>query len=318
MQAINEPKIRVGVSSCLLGQNVRYDGGHKLDHFVTDVLGLYVEFIAVCPEAELGLGVPREPMHLQGDPQRPRMVTVHTNIDHTDAMEAWARTRVLALEDEDLCGFILKSKSPSCGKERVKVYDERGLFTRTGTGLFARILTDHFPLLPVDDEGRLNDPDLRENFIERLFVCRRWKELMAPGATREKLLNFHTRHKLLLMAHDPRRLRQLGNLVAEDAPLNDILAPYQTLLQETLSLIATVKKNVNVLQHILGYFKRQLGAEDKRELLDAIDNYRRGYVPLIVPITLVNHYVRKHQEGYLMAQWYLHPHPIELKLRNHA
>jgi uncharacterized protein YbgA (DUF1722 family)/uncharacterized protein YbbK (DUF523 family) len=315
-----ESSIKVGISSCLLGNKVRYDGSHKLDRFIVDTLGQYLEFAAVCPEAECGLGIPREPMRLVDSPQSPRLVTVRTLVDHTERMTQWARQRVVQLEQESLCGFIFKSGSPSSGMERVKVYGEQGIPQKHGVGLFARAFMEHFPLLPVEEEGRLHDPKLRENFVESLFVMKRWRELLAQGASLGKVVAFHTHHKLLMLAHSPRHYQAMGKLVAQGKTigLEGLLSGYQTLLLEGLKLKTTSKKNTNVLQHLLGYFKKQLSTDEKQELLEIIENYRDGHIPLIVPITLVNHYVRKYDQPYLKEQYYLHPHPVELQLRNHV
>ncbi|MFA4904549.1 MAG: DUF523 and DUF1722 domain-containing protein [Desulfobaccales bacterium] len=315
-------KIRLGISACLLGRQVRFDGGHQLDRFITGTLGHYVEFIPVCPEMECGLGVPREAMRLVGEPSAPRLVTVRTKIDHTERLVKWAENRVRELAQEDLCGFIFKSKSPSSGMERVKVYNEpaRGAPVTTGVGLFARIFMERFPLLPVEDEGRLHDPGLRENFIERIFVFQRWRELLAASPGRGGLVAFHTRHKLLILAHSAEHYRELGKLVAQakELPAPELYERYQSRLMEALRLKATPKKNTNVLHHLMGYFKQDLSAEEKQELLEIIDNYHQGYVPLVVPVTLINHYVRKYHQPYLQEQSYLHPHPVELQLRNHV
>ena len=313
-------KIKLGISSCLLGKKVRFDGGHRWDRFITDTLGNYVEFVAVCPEVESGLSVPREAMRLVGDPAQPRLLTMRTGIDHTERLVTWARRRVQELAAQDLCGFIFKSKSPSSGMARVKVYNDQGVPTPRGVGIFARIFMERFPGLPVADEGRLHNPALRENFIERLFVLKRWRELLAQNPGIGSLVDFHTRHKLLILAHSPSHYRDLGKLVARarEIPLKELSAGYQTLLLEALRLQATPRKNANVLYHLMGYFKKQLTADEKQELLEVIEAYRREYVPLIVPITLINHYVRKYREPYLKEQYYLNPHPLELKLRNHV
>ncbi len=313
-------KIRLGISSCLLGEKVRYDGGHKLDQFITGTLGKYVEFVPVCPEVECGLGVPREAMHLVAASDGPRLVTIRTQVDYTERMLAWTQNRLVELEREDLCGFIFKSGSPSSGMERVKIYRGRGEPARTGVGLFAREFMRHFPLLPVEDEGRLHDPALRENFLERLFTMQRWRETLFLGAKRGHLVDFHTRHKLLIMSHSPKHYGLLGKLVAQikEMPLPQVYEEYQTLLMEALRLKSTIKKNINVLHHVMGYFKRDLSPAEKSELLEIIENYRQGYIPLIVPLTLLNHYVRKYDQVYLKDQCYLNPHPIELKLRNHV
>ena len=313
-------KIKLGISTCLLGENVRYDGGHKLDRFLTDTLGQYVEYVPVCPEVECGLPVPRESMHLEGDPDSPRLVTIRTKQDMTDRMVQWAQKRVVELEKEDLCGFIFKSDSPSSGMERIRVYNEKGMPVKKGVGIFARIFMDHFPLLPVEDEGRLHDPELRENFIERIFTLKRWREVLGKKESRGNVVDFHTRHKLLILSHSPKHYQMMGKLVAQakDLPLKELYQQYQTLLMESLELKTTPKKNANVLQHMMGYFKEQLSSDEKQELLEVIDHYRQEYIPLIVPITLINHYVRKYDQPYLKKQIYLNPHPLELQLRNHV
>jgi len=315
-----ETRIRLGVSACLLGDNVRFDGGHKLDRFITDTLGQFVEYVPVCPEVECGLPVPREAMRLMGDPASPRLVTSRTNVEHTERMIAWARKRAAELEAEGLCGYIFKSNSPSSGMERVRVYDANGVPSKTGVGLFARIFMEHFPLLPVEDEGRLHDMKLRENFIERVFTLKRWRDTLAVGRTRGNLVAFHTRHKLLLLAHSPKHYREMGRLVAhaKELPPDELFPHYEAQLTEAMTLKATPAKHANVLHHLMGYFKEQLSPDEKQELLGAIESYRKGHVPLIVPVTLINHYVRKYDQPYLREQWYLNPHPIELQLRNHV
>ncbi len=313
-------KIKLGISTCLLGENVRYDGGHKLDRFLTETLGQYVEYVPVCPEVECGLPVPRESMHLEGDPDSPRLVTIRTKRDLTERMIQWARKRVAGLEKEGLCGFIFKSDSPSSGMERVRVYNEKGMPVKKGVGIFARIFMDHFPLLPIEDEGRLHDPKLRENFIERIFTLKRWREALERKKSRGNVVDFHTRHKLLILSHSPKHYQTMGKLVAraKDLPLKEFYRQYQTLLMESLELKTTPKKNTNVLQHMVGYFREQLSTDEKQELLEVIYHYRQEYVPLIGPITLIQHYVRKYDQPYLKQQVYLNPHPLELQLRNHV
>ena len=313
-------KIKLGISTCLLGENVRYDGGHKWDRFLTDTLGQYVEYVPVCPEVECGVGVPRESMHLEGDPESPRLVTIRTKQDMTDRMVKWAQKRVAELEKEDLCGFIFKSDSPSSGMERIRVYNEKGMPVKKGVGMFARIFMEHFSLLPVEDEGRLHDPKLRENFIEKIFTLKRWREVLVKREKRGEVVDFHTRHKLLILSHSPKYYQIVGKLVARaiDFPLNDLYQQYQTLLMESLELKTTAKKNANVLHHMMGYFREQLSFDEKQELLEVIDHYRGGYIPLVVPITLISHYVRKYDQPYLKQQIYLNPHPLELQLQNHV
>ncbi|MFO7765462.1 MAG: DUF523 and DUF1722 domain-containing protein [Pelovirga sp.] len=312
-------KIRLGISSCLLGAQVRYDGGHQLDRYLRDVLGDYVEYVPVCPEVEVGLPIPRETLRLvENDQQQVRLVFSRSGEDITERMEAWARERVRQLEKEQLDGFVFKSKSPSSGMERVKLYDRKGIPKKVGVGVFARHFKEHFPLLPVEEEGRLNDPRLRENFITAIFVLKRWRQMLDAGFSLGRLVEFHTCHKLLIMAHSPQHYRQMGKLVAagRDYSPDDLLETYLTELLTALRLKTTTKKQVNVMQHILGYFKRQLEADEKQEMLELIENYRLGLVPLIVPLTMFNHYIRKYDQPYLRRQYYLNPHPKELKLLN--
>ncbi len=314
-------KIKLGISACLLGEKVRFDGSHQWDRFITGTLGKYVDFVPVCPEVECGFGVPREPLRLAGNPDNPSLITVRTGVDHTDRMINWAKKRVKELEADELCGFIFKSDSPSNGLERVKVYNAQGVPVKKGVGIFARLFMEHFPLLPVEDEGRLHDLNLRENFIQRLFAFKRWREVASrKNGALANLITFHTWHKLLILSHSPQHYRVLGSLVAraKEIPIKELYSQYQTLLMEALRLKTTPKKNTNVLYHLMGFFKKDLSADEKQELLDIIDSYAQGYLPLIVPITLINHYVRKYRQPYLKDQYYLNPHPLDLQLRNHV
>jgi uncharacterized protein YbgA (DUF1722 family)/uncharacterized protein YbbK (DUF523 family) len=314
-----EERIRLGISTCLLGENVRYNGGHKLDHFLRDTLGQYIEYVPVCPEVEAGFGVPRETMHLEGSVDSPRLVKSRSKTDHTDQMLNWARKRVKQLEKENLCGFIFKKDSPSSGLMRVKVFNDKGMPEKKGVGLFARQFVDHFPLIPVEEEGRLHDPQLRENFIEQIFTLKRWRDSLLKDQGISGIVDFHSKNKLLLMAHSPEHARRMGKLVAAAAQKDreEFCREYEKELIDALRLKATVKKHVNVLQHIMGYFKKQLSSDEKQELLETFDRFKAGYLPLLVPITLLNHYIRKYDEKYLSQQTYLNPHPIELKLRTY-
>lgn len=311
--------IKIGISSCLLGNKVRFDGGHKHDRYITGTLGAYFEFVPVCPEVECGLSIPRESMRLVGDPESPRLITTKSGVDYTEKMNTWAQESLDSLAGENLCGFIFKSKSPSSGMERVKVYDHNNVPRAVGVGLFARALMQRFPTLPVEEEGRLHDLVLRENFIESVFVNRRWKGVIANFSA-QKLVAFHTDHKMLLRAHSEKHYRELGRIVAQAGSLepDSLVDVYQKNLMAAMKLKPTVKKHANVLLHIVGYFKKKLSSDEKQELLEVIDRFKKRHVPLIVPITLINHYVRKYDEPYLKQQHYLNPHPIELKLRNHA
>lgn len=313
------PKPLVGISACLLGENVRYDGGHKLDHYLADLLGNHVEFVSVCPEVECGLTVPREAMRLVEADGEIRLMTQKSQIDKTAQMKKWVGPKLRELSDLPLCGFIFKAKSPSSGLMRVKVYGKNGV-THNGVGLFAEGFIERFPLLPVEDDGRLHDPGLRENFIVRLFAVHRWQSFNSKQKSLKNLMEFHAAHKYLLMAHCPKTLKQLGALLAQGKqhPLPELYTAYFESFIQALQKLATVKKNTNVLMHIMGYFKKELGSEEKAELKELIENYHAEQVPLIVPLTLLNHYVRKYKPEYLQSQIYLNPHPLELMLRNHV
>jgi len=312
--------LRIGISACLLGQQVRYDGGHKRDRFLTDTFGLFVEWVPVCPEVEAGFGTPREAMRLVDDDGRLRLVTVKTGIDLTGQLERFARRRVEQLAAEELSGYVLKKDSPSCGVERVKVYNAHAAPSRSGQGLFAAALCARYPHLPVEEEGRLSDARLRENFVERVFAYRRLRELFTGRWTVGGLVRFHTAHKLTLMAHSVVAYRELGRLVAaaSTAKRSDLEGDYTRRFMTALAAIATPRRHTNVLQHMAGYLKTVLDADSKAELQGAIEDYHRGLVPLIVPITLLRHHIRHHGVAYLAGQTYLEPHPRELMLRNHV
>jgi uncharacterized protein YbgA (DUF1722 family)/uncharacterized protein YbbK (DUF523 family) len=313
-------EIKVGISSCLLGEAVRYDGGHQKDSYVTGALSRYFTWVSVCPEMELGLGAPRETLRLVGDAAAPRLVATQSGTDLTDAMDTYARARVGALGAAGLSGYILKRSSPSCGMERVKVYTEAGMPSRNGSGLFARRLMDTYPLLPVEEEGRLSDARLRDNFITRVFAYRRLRALEESGARAKDIVGFHTAHKFLLLAHSPVDYARLGRLLGnlKRLPRAGWLARYGEGFMRALAVGATTRKHVNALQHIMGFFKERLSTEEKRELLGHIGDFARGLVPLVVPITLINHYVARFAVSYVADQIYLSPHPKELMLRNHV
>lgn len=313
-------KIKLGISACLLGQPVRYDGGHKSDRFLTDVLGRHAEYTAVCPEVECGLPVPREPMRLEGDPKSPRLITIGSRIDLTGKILTWSRHRLEELESEQLCGFIFKSGSPSSGMERVNVFDASGILRKTGIGIFAHEFMKHFPMMPAEDDVRLQDQDVRENFIVRAFAYRRLLDLLARGKNLAALIDFHSRHKLLFMAHSPKLYRELGRLVSagKHDPIEELYDRYSQLMTAALKLKATTPKNTNVLQHMTGYFKKLISPGEKRELCDAVDQYHSGHIPLLIPLTLLNYYARKFDQSYLLSQYYLNPDPLELLMRNHA
>lgn len=315
-----EKPLRLGISSCLLGNNVRYDGGHKLDRFIRDTLGKYVEFVPVCPEVECGLSVPREAMRLVGDIEAPRLRTIRSGVDLTEQMQNWAAEKNAWLADQNICGFIFKSKSPSSGMQGVKVYSEKGMPQQKGVGIFAKAFMTRFPDIPVEDDGRLHDPGLRENFIERIFVMRRWQEVDAAKPALAPLVAFHSQHKYLLLAHSTKHYQEMGRLVAHAAEMDreQAFAKYAHLLAEALQMRTTKAKLYNVLEKSMGHFKKELSAWEKQELLDVFRRFKEGQLPLIVPVILLNHYIRKYDEPYLREQYFFHPHPLELKLRNYS
>jgi uncharacterized protein YbgA (DUF1722 family) len=231
----------------------------------------------------------------------------------------WAKKRVRGLEKENLMGFIFKSKSPSSGMERVKVYNKKGMPLMKGRGIFARVFMEHFHRTPAEENERLHDPKIRENFVERVFTLKRWRETIKKK-THSRLIDFHTRNKLLILSHSEKHYRVMGRRVAEGKTksIRELFMTYEASLMEAMRLKTTTRKNINVLQHMIGFFKKDLTADEKQELLDIIQRYREGVIPLIVPVTLFNHFIRKYHQPYLEKQTYLNPHPIDLQLRNHV
>jgi uncharacterized protein YbgA (DUF1722 family)/uncharacterized protein YbbK (DUF523 family) len=316
---MTEGKLRLGVSACLMGERVRYDGGHKRDPFLTETLAPFVEWVPVCPELEIGLGVPRDTLRLVGEPRAPRLVVERTGEDLTPAMQRFARRRLDDLAALELDGYVLKRASPSCGLFRVRVYGEGGVAGAVGRGIFASALVERFPALPVEEEGRLSDPVLRENFIERVFAMARWRAFLARRPRARDLVAFHAAHKLAVLAHSPVHYARLGRLVAAArAVARSTLEEYARVLMEALAIRATPARHVNVLQHVAGFFKRRLDVDERVELREIIEEYRQGLVPLVVPLTLIRHHVRRLAIAYLREQVYLSPHPKELMLRNHV
>jgi uncharacterized protein YbgA (DUF1722 family)/uncharacterized protein YbbK (DUF523 family) len=313
--------IRLGISSCLLGAEVRYDGGHKRDTFLVGTLGRFVEWVPICPEVEVGMGTPREPIRLVRAAEAIRLLGSRSGDDWTERMERFARARVEKLVPLGLSGYVLKKDSPSCGMTRVKVFPSApGVSERTGTGLFAAALMARCPSLPVEEDGRLLDPRLRENFVERVFAYHRLQATFARRWTVGDLVRFHTAHKLVLLAHEPTAYTALGRLVASasSAPRAEVRASYERGFMAALAKVATPGRHANVLQHMAGYFKKDLDEDSRAELQQLIDDHRRGLVPLVVPVTLVRHHVRRLGVSYLAGQVYLSPHPKELALRNHV
>jgi len=312
--------IRIGISSCLLGEEVRFDGGHKHDTLITETLGNFFQWVPVCPEVEIGLGTPRESLRLVGIAANPRLVAPKSGSDYTEKMKQWGKKQLEELHALDLHGYILKKDSPSCGMERVRVYGESAMPQRNGRGLFAAALLERFPLLPVEEEGRLHDMPIRENFIERVFAYHRWKLFVASRPRPKDVVAYHMRQKLALLAHDEPIYRRMGRLVAGagSAKMVKLLEEYGELLMTALKTRATHRKHANVLYHLSGYLKQVLDSGDKKELLNAVESYRKGRVPLVVPITLLKHHFRRHPISWVSEQTYLEPYPDELMLRNHV
>jgi uncharacterized protein YbgA (DUF1722 family)/uncharacterized protein YbbK (DUF523 family) len=321
------PRPKLGISSCLLGQQVRFDGGHKHNKYLTSTLGEHFDFVSYCPEVAIGLSTPRPPIRLTaiksketgGDAELIHAVrTDDISVDHTSALDDYAGK--VSTQLEDFSGYIVKKDSPSCGMERVKVYGkENAPPVRRGTGIFTARLLRERPELPVEEEGRLMDPRLRENFITRVFTMFRWREMVADGLSKSSLVAFHTRHKFLIMAHHEVTYRKLGQLIANIAghDLEVLAREYIVVLMQGLRNLASPGKHANVLMHIMGFIKGRMSADEKSELLDLIDTHRNGLVPIVVPVTLLNHFLRRYPHEYIDRQYFLEPHPRELMLRNH-
>jgi len=309
-------RVRIGISTCLLGEHVRYDGGHKRDRFLVEQFGRYVDWVPVCPEVEMGMAVPRDFLRLVDDDGETRMIAPRTGTDYTREMKQFSKNRVRALADESLSGYIFKRSSPSCGVHGVKVYRD-GIPGRQGRGLFASAFLEANPALPVEEEGRLNDPRLRENFVSRVFACQRWKSI--ARLDRRALMDFHRAHKFVLMAHSQQGMRRLGAMLGEataQTRTQDLAETYWSEFSEVMKRTPSRRNHTNVVQHMAGYVSDKVDAEDRRELGEAIERYRLEQVPLIVPVTLIRHYVRKLGIEYLGGQVYLDPHPDELMLLN--
>ncbi len=318
MQAPAVSKPKLGISACLMGAEVRFNGGHKESHLCTRALTEYFEFVTACPEVAIGLGIPREPIRLVGDGQNPQAVgTVNRELNVTQALADYGVQ--MAQELGDICGYIFMQKSPSCGLERVKVYTEKGApVDGGGTGIYAQAFCERRPNLPVEEDGRLNDPVLRENFITRVFAYAAWQELLKTGITRRALTEFHSRYKYQLMANDPVQYKALGNLLGNmgRSDPNEIAPQYFSDLMAALKKPATRRTHTNVLQHLSGYLKQTISASDKQEIQQLISQYHQGIVPLIVPLTLLKHHFRQHPDPYVALQIYMQPHPENLSLRN--
>jgi uncharacterized protein YbgA (DUF1722 family)/uncharacterized protein YbbK (DUF523 family) len=310
--------IKLGISACLMGAEVRFNGGHKQSHLCSRVLSEHFEFVPVCPEVGIGMGTPREPIRLVGDPQAPRALgTVKRDMDVTDALAAYGER--IAKQLQGICGYIFMQQSPSCGLERVKVYQANGMpVTGGGRGIFAQAFCARHPDLPVEEDGRLNDAVLRENFLTRVYAYARWQQLLQSGLTRQGILDFHTRYKYQLMATNPLQYKALGQLLGNlgQYDLQELAPRYFSQLMQALKKCATRRTHSNVLQHLSGYLKTVLSGADKQEVSQLIQQYRLGIVPLVVPLTLLKHHFRHHPDDYIARQVYLQPHPENLSLRN--
>lgn len=311
--------LRLGVSACLLGARVRFDGGHKQNRFLLDELGRYFQFEPFCPEVAIGMGTPRPTIRLVGDADNPRVVgSKNADLDVTDALREYSERTAGRLQG--LCGFVFKKDSPTCGMERVKVYNGKGMPQADGVGIFARAVQQANPLLPVEEEGRLQDATLRENFVSRVFVYARWQALQRQGLSKKGLIDFHARHKLLIMAHSPAAYKELGRMLAQldkaEPELRDLAGRYIERVMTVLKSRASRKRHANVLQHVLGYLRKHVDAANRADLVEVIDDYRQGLVPLVVPVTLLQHHFRRHPHPYIAQQVYMNPHPRALMLRN--
>ena len=315
-------KLRIGVSQCLLGDGVRFDGGHKRNRFVVDILNPYVNYVPVCPEVEVGMPTPREAIRLVGDPVTPELIGVQSAIDHTSSMRGWSAEKADALSNESLDGYIFKKDSPSCGLFRVRVYNKKtGIPTRDGRGLFASAVTEVFPNLPVEEEGRLNDHQLRENFISRIFISHRWRAYLENDRSPAGLVAFHTAHKMSFLSHSPVHYRGLGHICsrAGSDDIDAVMDDYVRAMAACTRVLATPGKHSNVIMHLMGFIKDRMDSRDKAELLDLVDQMRNRSLPLIVPITLLKHHLNRCEvPDWVSRQVYLNPYPGELMLRNHV
>lgn len=311
-------KPKIAISACLLGAEVRFNGGHKESRLCSQALSEHFDFVSLCPEVAIGLGIPRQPIRLVGDPAKPRAVgSVDSTLDVTHALHDYGAS--MAATHTDICGYIFMQKSPSCGLERVKVYQDGGRPAElSGRGIYAHAFCAAHPDLPAEEDGRLNDPVLRENFLTRVYAYSAWQDLLKEGLTRRSLTEFHARYKYLLMAHHPVQYKTLGNLLGSlgKNPPQAIAAQYFSELMKALKKCATRRTHTNVLQHISGYLKQSISREDKQEMQQLIGQYLHGVVPLVVPLTLLKHHFRLHPDPYIARQVYLQPHPENLSLRN--
>lgn len=309
--------MKLAVSSCLLGHEVRFDGGHKKAPFITQLLAKEFELVPVCPEVAIGLGVPRQTLRLVGDVDNPSVIgNRDTSLDVTSQLRVYGHEMAQRLSD--ICGYIVKKDSPSCGMERVRVYDEQQMPQRHGRGVYIAALMAQMPWLPVEEEGRLNDPVLRENFFERVFIVHRWRSIEKKGITAAALVKFHSEHKYMIMSRGQHEYRRLGRMVAQAGchDIKTLAREYFLSLMQVLKRSASKGRHADVMFHLLGYFKKCLSADDKHEVVTLIENYRQGLLPLVVPLTLMRHHLKQVSDQYLQSQHYFSPYPERLMLRN--
>jgi uncharacterized protein YbgA (DUF1722 family)/uncharacterized protein YbbK (DUF523 family) len=313
-------RIPIAVSSCLLGEQVRYDGSHKRSKLICNELEPFCEFTSICPEAGIGLGVPRDIIRLVKRDKNAEIRAIQIkdqNIDITNELQNYVNEQHHLT---DVCGYIFKSKSPSCGLSSTKIYRDENSKTpiERGSGIFAMQFTKDHPLIPCIDDGPLNDHQLKENFIARIFAYKDWKENVETDYCARNLIEFHSRYKYTIMAHSLAYYKELGRLVAgvKNQDAKERSENYIVKFMEGLKIISTIKNNANVLYHILGYLREKVDGKIRQEIVDLIEQYRRGMIPLIVPISFYRHYFEKHPDEYILKQNYLNPYPDELKLRN--
>lgn len=319
MEIPDQPQapLTIGISRCLLGREVRYDGTGARSSLPHDSLDGLFEFRDICPEVGIGMTVPREPIRLQDAGSGVRVVGVKdASVDVTEALYDFGQRH--AARSADLAGFIFMHNSPSCGVHRVKVYPGHAApAERKGRGMFAQAMTDALPVMPVEDAGRLFDDVLRENFVTRAFAYAHWQALLAEQPlTAGRLIEFHSRYKYLLMAHDVGAYKQCGQLLSNlKGNLEQTAAAYIAALMGGLTQAATRKGHANVLSHLQGYLKKHLDSDSRQELSGLIDAYRMGQQPLLAVIGLLKHHFRRHEDAYVEMQIYLHPHPEQAALR---
>jgi uncharacterized protein YbgA (DUF1722 family)/uncharacterized protein YbbK (DUF523 family) len=313
--SFDKKDIQIGISACLIGEKVRYDASNKPSDFCINELGNHVQYKSFCPEVAIGLPIPRPTIRLIKQGDLIRVSRPDGSGDVTDALQAYGKK--IASLTKDLSGYVFCAKSPSCGMERVKIYSPEGnALPSTGVGAFAKEIMKANPLLPCEENGRLNDMLIRENFVARIFTYKHWQNLVASGLTKHKLTTFHSQYKYTVMSHDLIAYKKLGQLLADaELPLEQMAAEYILGLMNALKVMATRKKHANTLAHIQGYFSKHLGSHERKELCEQIDAYREGLIPLMAPLTLINHYLLRHPKDYLAKQSYLSPYPDSLKLR---